>query len=341
MQLSHFRSFEKFEIEFQESGQLLVGENGVGKTSLLEALSLLFTGRSFRTHKLSDMVRYGAPGFSIEAIFSKTPPLTESIRINYELKENRKEIFFNRTSLSTFTPLIGRVPLVSFVPTDIELIMSSPAFRRRFMNLLLSQRSREYLLHFARYTRALKHKNALLKQEKWHLLEPFEIEMDRSGSYLIAARRTFLFELQEKADPYFQCFHGAKQITFTYEENSRGVPLLQAWKEGREKELRYALCCIGPHRDDFQIRLDHKPAKQFASEGQKRALLAALKLAELSFLENPVFLIDDFGTHLDATNEAAFLEAIRPLSSVFITSTRDLFTHSCASHAFFLSGAAG
>lgn len=325
LSLRNFRNYRDVHFDFSDPMQIFLGPNGVGKTNLLEALCLLFSGRSFRTTSLHEMIHFHQESFNVEATFTKEPPFEEKISMTYIAGDKQKKILYNQSPVPSFNKLVGYVPVVTFTPEDIELIIGPPAYRRKFLNFFLSQKDPHYFYHYARYMKALRHKNALLRSQNLSLLEIFEEEMAKSACFIVQAREQLLMDLEKLARSFFSSFPIGKELSLTYRSTCKEKNFQQAWIANREAEFRYQNCLIGPHRDDFTILLDGKPVKNFASQGQKRSCLATIKLAEFSSLTSPIFLIDDFGVHLDENNSNAFLHHIEHSPSTFITAIQDRF----------------
>ncbi|GAB5411804.1 MAG: DNA replication/repair protein RecF [Chlamydiales bacterium] len=311
LRLKNFRNFEKLEVQFDPKINLIVGPNAIGKTSLLEAIHFLSTGRSFRTAHLHELIRHGENSFTIEAEFTENG-IPSSLQITYD--GARRKVLHNATTHHNFSSLLGTLPSVVLTPTDSELITGTPSYRRRFLNIHLSQNQPLYLYHLARYSRALKQRNALLKMGQISGIEAFEGPMSIAAEHIHQEREKALESILERAQLYLK-----KLTPETEKLLLRYLPSLvkNGYAESREKERDAKTTLYGPHRDDFSIQLTGKEAKGFASEGQKRSIVAALKLAEWN--EGDLFGIDDFGVHLDEARKEALLHEITKLDQVFLT----------------------
>ncbi len=333
--LNNFRNYDHLEVSFDEKVNLFIGDNGMGKTNLLEAIHLLSTGRSFKTNKLTDLIQDGKSYFFIKALFEKEG-VEQSLQIGYE--KNSKKIEYNSTKLEAFSHILGIIPSTLYCPKDLELITGTPSERRRFLNVLLAQNDPLYVYHLLRYTKALKQRNVLLKTKKTLGIECFEKEMSLSGAYITKARKTTLEKLN------IETLNSLKKLSF--EDSSYtlsyapSIPMKQDTVESsflsqllklREKELILSSTLTGPHRDDISIFQNNKLAKDFASEGQKRSLVASLKHAEWTMLHSkhflkPLMCVDDFGVHLDQTRKLAFEKSLTSFGQVFITMPKNELT---------------
>ncbi|MCH9609474.1 MAG: DNA replication and repair protein RecF [Chlamydiales bacterium] len=306
--LRHFRNFEEATLLFSPEINLIYGENAQGKTSILEAIYLLITGRSFRARHLSDLIQFGKDAFVIEATFEKNG-VSQQLSMQYNGKERR--ICLGVTPLPKLSSLLGILQGVLLTPEDDALAKGLPKVRRHFLDLHIAQFDPLYIHHLSRYTKAMRHRNVLLREQKTALLSPFEETMEEAASYLSKKRLSVLKELEQKID------HDPEKISLQY------APSLFS-TEQREKELILGTTLSGPHKDDFIPYLDEREVKNFASEGQKRSCVAALKLAQFHHLcsnvgELPLLLIDDFGISFDQKRERSLFEKIESQGQVFLT----------------------
>ncbi|MDX8431684.1 MAG: DNA replication/repair protein RecF [Candidatus Algichlamydia australiensis] len=311
IRLHNFRNFSSFEAAFDSKINLIIGPNAIGKTSLLEAIHFLSTGRSFRTPHLHELIRHGESSFFLEAEFLENG-VTSSLQVSYD--GSKRKVIHNATTYHNFSSLLGLLPSTVLTPGDSELITGSPSYRRRFLNLYLAQQQPLYLYHLARYSRALKQRNALLKMGQTRGVEAFEGPMAVAAGFLTGEREKALQAIETQAEGFL------RRLAPDSEELSlRYHPAIakEGYAKSRKKELEAKTTLYGPHRDDFSIQLSKKEAKGFASEGQKRSIVAALKLAEVK--SGAIFGIDDFGVHLDQIRKEALLEEIQTLNQVFLT----------------------
>lgn len=311
--LRNFRSYQEAEISFSEKLNIIYGDNAEGKTNLLEAIYLVATGRSFRTQNLSDLIRSGESFFFLEAEIFRDGVL-QKVQITFDGQIRRVQLDAN--TYPSFHPLLGILPSVLYTPYDIELIAGSPAERRRFLNLHLAQSDPIYVHHLTRFWRAMKQRNCLLKSKSLNGIDCWEIEMVQSAEYIAKARATMIDELkiQSIADEKHEL-----QLQI-----SAGKSYLQQLQKNRAREMDLGVTLTGPHRDDLHITIDGKPARLFASEGQKKTAIAALKLAEWERLSQrvgaPALIgFDDLGSSLDDERQKMLQTKLAKLGQVFIT----------------------
>ncbi|MDE3055081.1 MAG: DNA replication and repair protein RecF [Verrucomicrobiota bacterium] len=319
--LRNFRNFKAKEVLFAPGINQIWGDNGQGKSTLLEAIHLLSTGRSFRTQHFAEMIREGEKSFSLHAEYEQ-----EGRKVEVELffDGKKKELRLDATRYSSFQPLLGLFPLIVHMPHDAALIEGAPALRRRLMNFHLSQSDSLYFHHLARFWRAMKQRNVLLKKEDDLSIACWEEEMAPSALYLLEKRAAWVLslysplllhsgKLSEGKEEHLVRYHPS------FTQNYR-TELTQ--ERSRAKELGFTL--RGPHRDDISFWIGTRKTPLFGSEGQKKTAILALKLAEWESLAKqkgtfPLFAIDDLGLPLDPGRLHRFYEELSHLGQVWIT----------------------
>jgi len=322
--LRNFRNYSRAEVSFLPGVNLIQGENAQGKTNLLEAVFLLSTGRSFRTQHLSEIIAHGETFFYLEADFIRDG-ISQTLKLSFDGR--CKKLEYNSTSYSHFMPLLGLMPTVLLVPEDIALVAGSPAERRRFLDLHIAQSDPLYVYHIARYYKAMKHRNHLLRQKKTDAIESWEEIMKGATAYIQQKRQELLLALETPAgEALRELSSDADLLAFSYEPS-----LIKDFPESRRKEMLLGTTLLGPHRDDFSLLIAGKEAKLFASQGQKRCLVASLRLAQRAHLHTvhaaaPLLSIDDFGVHLDEKRSAKLLSMLfgQDQKQVLITSPGSL-----------------
>lgn len=323
--LRSFRNYSEAQIPFEKGVNVIQGKNGAGKTSLLEAIFLLSTGRSFRTAHLTDLIKKGASHFYIEAHFEQGG-VEQVLSIGYDGLGRR--IHYNNTHFQNFSHVLGILPSVLYAPKDSELISGSPADRRRFLNIQLAQTTPLYVHHLTRYHKAMKHRNALLKQKSQEGIVSFEQMMADSARYLMWKRNELIEALKPRVHSFAKELSSDEDAFDLFYEPSISMKRMDeienSYAKQRPKELILGTTLSGPHRDDFLITYDNKDAKMYASEGQKRTCITALKMAEWEELKDqaeylPLMNIDDFGIHLDANRSHLLQDKLENFGQVFLT----------------------
>lgn len=329
--LRNFRNYEQVQASFCPSVNLIYGDNGQGKTNLLEAIYLISTGRSFRTKRLSDLIRTGASYFYVEAHFSKDG-ISQCIKIFYD--EQSRKVQYNNTVHNNFTSLLGTLPGVLLSPEDHALMSGSPTDRRKFIDLHIAQIDPLYVYHLGRYFRAMKQRNHLLKSRSETTLAAWEMAMAPSAAYLIEKRKEAILQLSSPIGQWMEHLsHGKDSLSAKYEcsfslrdlQGGNLVEFLLAqWKKNRAKEIHLGSTLFGPHRDDLEIAISEKDAKNFSSEGQKRCGSSALRFAQWEQFHQligskPLLGIDDFGIQLDPERQKLLQQKLPEFGQVFLT----------------------
>jgi len=328
LRLRDFRNFARLDADFPAGFHLLLGDNAQGKTNILEAIYLIATLRSFRGVGGSQLIRHGQKGYFIGTqILSQARHET---RMYWSLHE--RTLTLDDRPVRKLTDYLGTVRTVVFCTEDLLLIKGPGRARRRFLDLLLSQTYTAYLPLLQRYTRALRSRNALLKQPSLDstALEGFSRELISAGEHLIRWRRELVPRFAPLVEAAYRSVAGAnEELRLAYlcaVKSDFAVELAQA--QTREKTYRSTL--IGPHRDELELLINERSAAQFASEGQKRTLAIALKMAQAEYLTElhgvpPVLLIDDIMGELDLKRRSGLLplldRAHRARGQVFMTAT--------------------
>lgn len=330
LKVKNFRNHREGVFPLSSKINLISGPNAIGKTSLLEAIYLCSIGESFRTSSLSDLIRHEAEACVVHLIFEKHG-IGQSIQIGYQ--EGKKKILYNQSPVPSFSGLQGILYTVLITPEDIALVKGAPMYRRRFIDLLISQSDPLYLHHLLRFQRALKQRNTLLKTKQTHGIGPFESIFAVSAAYLTRKRRIVLRELNALIQERYQnltCRIEPIQIQYLSKapEEELEAYFLDEMQRLRSRELAVGSSLTGPQKDDFQIELLEKSAKYFGSEGQQRSCVIALKLAEWDYLRQavgyePLLMLDDFGASLDQDRSDRLANELGSFGQVIVTSPKE------------------
>ncbi len=330
LRLRDFRNYARLDVDFAPGFHVLLGDNAQGKTNVLEAIYLLATLRSFRGVGGAQMIRHGAKGYYVGGLV--VGQADHEIKMYWSPRE--RKLALNGQPVKKLADYFGVLRTVVFCTEDVQLVKGTARARRRFMDLLLAQTNPVYLPLLQRYMHAVRARNALLKQRSLDeaALESFSAELVRLGQEIIRFRR----ELAPKFSPlarlaYRRISHDAEDLRIEYQPSVKAdftVELAQS--RARERAFRATL--VGPHRDDLQLLQNEKSAAQFGSEGQKRTLAIALKMAQAEFLTGlhgapPVLLIDDVMGELDAKRRSGLLPLLErsqyARGQVFMTCTEE------------------
>lgn len=346
--LKNFRRFSDKQMEFSPKINCILGNNGIGKTTLLEAIIFLSTGRSFRTSQYSDLIQEGKEYLYIEGHLNNDG---EDLEIKVFFNGAQKKISRNGISTYTFSSLLSSFPSVIFTPLDMQLIDNSPTYRRRFLNVQQAQIDEEYRYHLYRFSKILQQRNSALRLKDRSLVIPWEPSLSESGLYITQKRNEMVDELNRSierdtshlsrySEEFILLYAPSIPLTTTVSE------VYSIYEKTRDKDMRNEMTGVGIHRDDllFVQKKSPKHMKKFSSEGQKRTALFAMKVAEWHRLQatmqmDPIFCLDDLSLHLDSERLANFTHSLMGLEQVIITSPVILPCHIPSMHCIKLDSA--
>jgi DNA replication and repair protein RecF len=349
--LSNFRNHSTTRIEDFASGiNVISGQNGAGKTSILEALSVCALTKSFTDAADNTLVQTGAEKFSLDGQFISDLGVGLHSQVEYHIGPPvKKSIHVNNDRLRRASDLIGRIPVVALTPDDKVITGGSPEERRKFLSLVLSQSSRLYLEDEIEFRKALRHRNSLLgslKDEHASLakahaqLAPWtEVIIERSAR-IMSRRAAFIAEFSPFLLESYRLVSGGNEspsLRYAPMGFQSGIKsahemrsfLEEEYSRREQEELRRGMTLVGAHRDELVIMISsEREAKRFASQGQHKSLLVAMKLAEFNYLreatgETPILLLDDVFSELDASRSKRLLQLIASgrFGQTFISST--------------------
>lgn len=361
LSLWNFRNYGRLHLELEGDLFLLVGANAQGKTNLLEAIGLLVTGRSPRTSRHRDLVRWGETHGGVRA---RARRRHSSVEVEVRLQvDGPRTLLVHGKPVSRTSQLLGQLHAVFFFPDDLQMVKGSPALRRRFLDLQLSQVNRAYRERLVAYQRILRQRNALLAQglsgrETAARLSPWDQQLAEVGGRLMAQRAQAVAALSRRAQEVHQQISGGRErLILTYRpfwataaEGGEGAGAGEEalgpdagaeppadpewWSERLEEEIQRRRgeeiyrrsTLVGPQRDDLDIWIDGRPARSFASQGQQRTVVLACKMAEVEYIceqtgEAPLLLLDDVFSELDERRRTQLLETVGSQGQTFVTST--------------------
>ena len=333
LSLRDFRNLERVQLDVPSEGLAIVGDNGQGKTNLLEAIYYLQLLRSARGARDQDVVRFGAAGFHIAA--EASVGRARSLSAAFQRAGKRKRVTVDGIEPPRLSDALGSLPAVMFSPRDVELVAGSPSERRRFLDVALALTSRRYLSALQHYRAALVRRNAALRDAA-RKGEPgavaraavWEPALAEHGAVLWAARVAWVERVAEDFHKLCAAIgeRGETRIRYTTASVAAGavrsgvsVPelatiLADALGSHRSTDLRRGITHAGPHRDDVELTLDGHQLRAFGSAGQQRTASIALRLLEAATLRgvgsSPLVLLDDPFAELDAHRAARILELL-------------------------------
>ena len=325
-----FRNLERVDLELPAEGIVVVGENGHGKTNLLEAVYYLQLLRSVRGARDQDLVRFGAAGFHVAAHAEGGHPPRRDVSVGFERAGKRKRARRDGSEPARLSDALGGLPSVIFSPGDVQLVAGAPSERRRYLDVTLALTSRRYLAALQSYRGALARRNAALRDAARlgagdARVSVWEPALAEHGAVLWAARVAWV----ERAAPEFVRLcaaigeRGAARMRYASalsapddaELAARRELLTRALREKRPLDLKRGVTHAGPHRDDLELALEGRDLRLFGSAGQQRTAAIGLRILEAATLRDasgaaPLFLLDDPFAELDARRSHCILELL-------------------------------
>ncbi len=343
LDVTQFRNHARTTVAFGEGINALVGENGQGKTNILEAISYLSLSKSFYASTDVQAVMVGKEYFDIAAQMVDDGGQRADIRVVFHAGTGQKTVAVNGAPLERVSAVVGMFPAVILSPDHGRIIAGAPAERRKFLDIVLSQTSSGYFADVLEYRRILRQRNRLLADARFHgrglpgTVDPWTAALVERGSRIIFRRAVFLERLQQSLHPAYADLVGADEdLTLVYltldgvekPENPAEVAgaMAMALDRCRQDEERRGTTLVGPHRDDVTFLLRNLEAHAYASQGEQKTLLIALKLSEYQYVcetraERPILLLDDVFAELDRRRAGRVLEHLASLGQALITTT--------------------
>jgi len=331
--LYQFRNYLQQSFLFNERIVGICGMNGTGKTNLLDAIYYLSFTKSYFARPDSQNVHHGLAGIRMEGHYELENEQQQLICIVRE--NNKKEFSINGEEYKKFSEHIGKFPCVMIAPDDVELVTGKSEERRKFVDTILSQINRNYLQHLIDYTKLLQQRNSLLKQAAEQgrtdeaLLEIYSEQLTIKGQYIFEQRKTFLQTFLPLVNEFYQKISGKDDgITAKYESQLFDGSMKQLLQSSRQKDFVLQRTTIGIHKDDIELMMGNANFKSEASQGQRKSLLFAMKLAEWQTLKSnkgfsPILLLDDVFEKLDGQRMHNLLHWVcnEDDGQIFITDT--------------------
>lgn len=345
LQLRPFRNFASLELEFGEQGALIVGDNGRGKSNILEAICYLSLGKSIRGARDHEAVPHDGEWFDIRGHWLAADDRERQARVFYS-GEDGKRVFVDGAALPKVSDLVSQFHTVHFAPQDVALVLQFSAQRRRLLDILISQARSDYLQALQRYARILTQRNHFLRQLSRRQADATERELwdnqlATPGALIRRARLEALVEIEPLLARHYDGFSTGREVAgIEYRDqalpaNAEQIPsadelaeqLLDELTSDPAKEIRAGHTLVGPHRDAFGFNLDGESAESFGSQGQLKSILLSWKMAESRYLESrtgqqPVLLFDDVFSELDQQRSQQLLQLADEFEQVILTAPR-------------------
>ena len=329
LSILNYKNIGEAELELSPKLNCLVGNNGEGKTNLLDAVYYLSFCHSASTNIDSQVIRHDEDFFMLQGTYESEKGDEESVYCGMK-RGTKKHFKRNKKEYRRLSEHIGLLPLIMVSPADTALIEGGSEERRKLMDVVISQYDRNYLDSLNRYNKALQQRNSLLKLEEEPdvaLLEIWEEQMAREGEFLYSKRDEFINLLSPLFQQIYQRISEDKEkVSLRYVSHCQRGPLLEVIQRDRAKDRIMGYSLHGVHRDDLEMMLGDYPMKREGSQGQNKTFVAALKLAQLQFLKTkvgtaPLLLLDDIFDKLDAHRVEQIIRLVgtEDFGQIFIT----------------------
>ena len=331
IRLQNFRNYENLEIDLNKNINIIYGENAQGKTNIIESIFLCAFGKSFRTSKEKEMIKFNEEKSLVEAFYQKKD---RDGKIKIELG-NKKQISLNGIKIKKLSELLGNINIVIFTPEDINILRDGPVKRRRFLDMMIGQLRPNYVYNLNMYTKTIEQRNNYLRQIKEEnkpeeMLEIWDEKLAEYGEKVYIYRKEFIEKIYNKINEIHGNITDNKEtlkIEFISNCDNK-EKYLKLLKERRKLDIIKGFTTKGIHRDDFVIYINGKEVNIYGSQGQNRTVVLSLKIAELNVIyeeigEYPILLLDDFMSELDEVRRKNFLNNIKN-TQVILTCTEKI-----------------
>jgi DNA replication and repair protein RecF len=332
--LKNFRNYESLDIKIGEGVNIFYGQNAQGKTNIIESIYMSSTGKSHRTQKDTELIRWDCEGARIKIDFQKEND-EKSVEI-YLNRNVKKQIKLNGVKLNKIGELIGNLNTVIFSPDHMKIIKEGPVERRRFMDIILSQVLPGYYFNLVQYLKVLEHRNKLLCEacKNRSILSSIYVWNDQLadfGAKIIIARRKFIDKICNiAAETHEGISHGKERLKVIYKSSVdyndiSEIEIRKVFLNSLEKsiniDIKRGATHKGPHRDDILFFINDTEVKTYSSQGQQRTALLSLKISELKYIEEetdemPILLLDDVFSELDTERQKYLVDFIRDIQTI-------------------------
>lgn len=336
LHLVHYRNYLNHSFDFSKGINYIVGKNAQGKTNLLESIYYCSTTKTHRNVDDECCIYEGYDSFRIDAVVVKKNRKADLTAI---FSKSGKNLYLYRNPVKKVSDFIGFVNAVIFSPNDMNIFSAQPRFRRRFMDIELSKCSKTYMFTLNEYYRILKQRNAYLKSENIdrEYLNVLDEKCAELQCIILRQRYKFLHDLTEIAQPFYEKLANDSTTTsivyktFVHidDESKMKEEILKIYQDNLQRDLFLKTTDKGIHKDDFILMINDKNADEYASQGQKRTILLALKVGIVKLIERiiqdePILLLDDVFSELDEERRKTLLDLLPKNIQIFISTTEKI-----------------
>lgn len=332
IELTNFRNYDKFKIDNLEDINVIIGANGIGKTSIIESIYVASTARSFKNNDENVMIKSNSDYFKIKVLVDDE---IRTKQLEYLLTNNGKKTKINSRLKKKISDYIFQYKVVLFSPDELKIIKESPTVRRNYLNVNLSQINKTYIKLLNTYNVLIKNKNEYLKKlyingnldERY--LDILDLKIAEIGSQICLIRKEYIDKINKRIKRIFKKFKKDDEVYVDYQSqflNKSNDEILMNLKKNRIYEETIGFTKTGIHRDDFVFLHNGKNAKEYSSQGLQKLILLSFKMAELEVLiddyyEEPILLLDDLFSELDIINQNSIINNLNTKIQVFVTTT--------------------
>ncbi len=328
--IKNFRNYDSLNLVFSKKINIIYGENGVGKTNLLESIYLLAMTKSHRSFLDNNLIKENKLFSNVKGDFEIN---NISYKFEINLSENKKIIKKDNNEIKKLSDYLSNINIIIFYPDDLQIIKGSPIERRNYIDLELSQIFNNYIEILTKYNKILKMRNNYLKNSIKFDKNYFDIITEHLIDYaliLTKLRKKFINKINEKCEKIYKNLTGLDNFSIkyisNYGEKTTKEELKEMYKEIENQELKYNVTLLGPQKDDLEFYIGDKNIKLYGSQGQQRMAVLALKLSELEIIKEiknypPILLLDDVLSELDIEKRNKLLSYIKNNCQVIITTT--------------------
>lgn len=332
LELSNFRKFSKIKLEKLKKVNIIIGKNGVGKTSIIESIYFCSLGKSFKSYYDNYLIKEGEKFLKIKINIEEN---NKTKKLEFIINGKEKKAKINNEILKKLSDYICQFSVILFSPDDIRLIKDSPNIRRNYLNIVISNTSKNYIKLINDYNKLIKNKNDYLKKINLNnnmdskYLDILDAKLVEIGIEICKYRSKYIQSVNKYINGYFIKFKKEDNIYIKYNsdffEKSK-EELIKLLKKQRTKEIILGITNIGIHRDDFEFIHNNKNAENYSSQGIQKLILLSLKLSEIKVLDNdynikPILLLDDLFSELDEINQKKVIKLLNKKYQTFITTT--------------------
>ncbi len=331
IKLTNFRTYNSLNLEFSPKFNIIYGNNGEGKTNLVESIYLLALSKSFRVNNDKILIKKSEKELIVEGKIKTKFKTTYKVKI----KEDEKEVFIDNNKQSKLSDYVSNINVILFNPDDVGLIKDSPVERRKLLNIEISKMNKDYLLLLNNYNLLLKQRNSYLKvaytnkNVSYEYLDIITKKLAEYGFKIANYRKNFIENINLYIHSIYKSIFGYGELEVKYISEYKNKDLdqvIEMYKGSYNKELEYGKTLYGIHHDDLSFILDKNKLKDWGSVGQHKNSIIAFKLAEIQIIkdingEMPILILDDLFSELDINKIKNILNLLNKDIQIFITTT--------------------